>query len=203
MNGMKGIDQDTLSVQIKSLMIYEFLNEYNQLEQMIRGIFEQSIPSLPQKVIQQLYFYNGGRIGTFIDTEEESVKLTTAKFKENDLFKELTINQIIKIFKKNPCLGAFNFDIPSIQRATTVFPFYDCVIRLLNMRNILAHEMVNIQFKNKDLIELLTFDQLEAHSFEILQNYDVRKMDNMTQYIASNIVYMRKIIAELEPAGSK
>ena len=203
MNGMKGIDQDTLSVQIKSLIIYEFLNEYNRLEQMIRGVFERSIPLLPQKVIQQLYFYHGGRIGTFIDNEEESLKLTTAKFKENDLFKGLTINQIIKIFKKNPCLDEFNFEIPSIQRVTTVFSFYDCVIRLLNMRNILAHEMVNIQFKNKDLIELLTFDQLEAHSFEILQNYDVRKMDNMTQYIASNIVYMCKIIAELEPAGSK
>ena len=203
MNGMKGIDQDTLFVQIKSLMIYEFLNEYTQLEQMIREIFEQSIPSLPQKVIQQLYFYNGGRIGTFIDTEEESVRLTTAKYKENDLFKELTINQIIKIFKKNPCLGTFNFDIESIQWPTTVFPFYDCVIRLLNMRNILAHEMVNIQFKNKDLIELLTFDQLEAQSFEILQNYDVRKMDNMTQYIASNIVYMRKLMAGLKPAGAK
>ena len=200
---MKGINQDTLSVQIRSLMIYEFLNEYNRLEQMIRGIFEQSIPSLPPKVIQQLYFYNGGRIGTFIDTEEESVKLTAVKFKENDLFKELTINQIIKIFKKDSCLREFNFDIPSIQRSTTVFPFYDCVIRLLNMRNILAHEMVNIQFKNKDLIELLTFDQLETHSFEILQNYDVRKMDNMTQYIASNIVYMRKIIVQLKSAVPK
>lgn len=203
MNGMNGIDQDTLSVQIKSLIIYEFLNEYNRLEQMIRGIFEQSIPTLPQKIIQQLYFYNGGRIGTFIDTEEESVKLTVVKYKENDLFKELTINQIVKIFKKNPCLDAFNFDIPSMHHTTTVFPFYDCVIRLLNMRNILAHEMVNIQFKNKDLIELLTFDQLEAHGFEILQNYDVRKMDNMTQYIASNIVYMRKIITELEASELK
>lgn len=195
---MNGIDQDTLSVQIKSIMIYEFLNEYNRLEQMIRGIFEQSIPSLPPKVIQQLYFYSGGRIGTFIDTEEESVKLTVTKYRENNLFKELTINQIIKIFKKNSCLEEFNFEIPSIQWTTTVFPFYDCVIRLVNMRNILAHEMVNIQFKNKDLIELLTFDQLEIQNFEILQNYDIRKMDNMTQYIASNIVYMRKLIAILE-----
>lgn len=203
MNGMKGIDQDTLSVQIKSLMIYEFLNEYNQLEQMIRGIFEKSVPSLPQKVIQQLYFYNGGRIGTFIDAEEESVKLTIVKYKENDLFKELTTNQIIKILKKTPCLEAFNFDVPSIHHTTTVFTFYDCVIRLLNMRNILAHEMVNIQFKNKDLIELLTFEQLEEHGFETLQNYDVRKMDNMTQYIASNIIYMQKIITGLKASELK
>lgn len=123
MSGVKGIDQNTLSVQIKSLMIYEFLNEYNRLEQMIRGIFEQSIPALPAKVIQQLYFYTGGRIGTYIDSEEESVKLTAVKYKENDLFKELTVNQIIKIVKKNSCLEAFNFEISSIQRSTTVFSF--------------------------------------------------------------------------------
>ena len=199
MNGMKGVDQNTLSVQIKSLMIYEFLNEYNRLEQMIREEFEQSIPSLPQKVVQQLYFYYGGRIGTYIDIEEEAVKLTVAKYKDNDLFKELTVNQIIKLFKKNPCLKAFNFEIPSIQRATTFFSFYDCVIRLLNMRNKLAHEMVNLRFQNKDLIELLTFEQLEAQDFRILKNYDVRKMDNMTQYIASNLVYMRSLISVLTP----
>ena len=203
MNGMNGIDQATLSVQIKSLIVYDFLSTYNQLERIIRQIFEMSIPSLPQKVIQQLYFYVGGRIGTFIDVEEKAIKLNAVKFKESDLFKELTINQIIKIFKNNPCLEAFNFNIRSIQRISTFFSFYDCVIRLLNMRNILAHEMVNIQFKNKELIELLTFDQLEAYSFEILQNYDVRKMDSMTRYIASNIIYMRKIIDELKVAEAE
>ncbi|MBU5680932.1 hypothetical protein [Blautia sp. MSJ-9] len=197
MNGIKSIDQNTLSIQIKSLMIYEFLKEYNKLERMIRGIFEKNIPLLPNTVIQQLYFYSGGRIGTYIDVEEESVKLSAIKYKDNDLFKELTINQIVKIFKKNSCLKAFNFEISSVQRATTEYSFYDCAIRLLNMRNILAHEMVDIQFKNKDLIELLTFDQLEKHNFEILQNYDIHVMDNMTQYIASNIVYMRKIIDHL------
>ena len=66
------------------------------------------------------------------------------------------------------------------------------------MRNILAHEMVNLQFKDKHLIELLTIDQLEAQNFKILQNFDVGKMDNMTQYIASNLVYMLKLISVLE-----
>ena len=70
------------------------------------------------------------------------------------------------------------------------------------MRNILAHEMVNLQFKDKDLVELLTFDQLEAQNFKILQNYDVGKMDNMTQFIASNIVYMRKLLAMLTSTAS-
>ena len=197
MNGMKGIDQSTLSVQIKSLMIYEFLNEYTRLEQMIRETFEQNISLLPAKVIQQLYFYNGGRIGTYIDFEEDTVKLNAAQFKENDRFKDLSINQIIKLFKKDPCIKTFDFEIQSIQRATTAYSFYDCATRLLNMRNVLAHEMVNLQFKDKHLIELLTIDQLEAQNFKILQNFDVGKMDNMTQYIASNLVYMLKLISVL------
>ena len=198
MNGMKGIDQSTLSVQIKSLMIYEFLNEYTRLEQIIREIFEQNISSLPAKVIQQLYFYNGGRIGTYIDFEEDTIKLNAAQFKKNDRFKDLSINQIIKLFKKESCIRAFDFEIQSIQRVTTTYSFYDCVTRLLNMRNVLAHEMVNLQFKDKHLIELLTIDQLGAQNFKILQNFDVGKMDNMTQYIASNLVYMLKLISVLE-----
>jgi hypothetical protein len=194
---MNGIDENTIVVQIKSLMVYEFLNEYNKLEYLIREIFERNIHSLPTNVIQQLYFFYGGRIGSYIDTEGETVRLTSVKYKENDVFKELTVNQIIKIFKKNPCLDAFNFEIQSIQRAGVTFTFFDCVIRIINMRNILAHEIVNIFFKDKDLIELLSLDQLELQKFEMLRNYDICKMDNMTRYIASNIVYMRRMMIQL------
>ena len=66
------------------------------------------------------------------------------------------------------------------------------------MRNKLAHEMVNLNFKDQHLIELLSPEQLEAQKFQILQSFDIHKMDNMTQYIASNLVYMYKIIAKLD-----
>ena len=66
------------------------------------------------------------------------------------------------------------------------------------MRNILAHEMVDLTFKDSALIELLSIEQIESQNFEILQNYDIHRMDNMTQYIASNLVYMRKLIDMLE-----
>ena len=188
------MDQNTLSVQIKSLMIFEFLKEYNQLEHLIREKFEQNLPNLPSDILQQLYFYNGGRVATYIDAEEGAVNLNTVKYKRDDLFKEIKVNQLIKILKKNPCMQVFNCGVVSIQRTTTVYSFYDCVIRLLNMRNKLAHEMENLQFKDQDLIELLSLEQIEKETFEILQNFDVKKMDNMTQYIASNTIYMRKLL---------
>ena len=198
MSGMTGIDINTISVQIKSLMIYEFLNEYTRLEKMIHDVLAQNISSLPAKTLQQLYFYYGGRVGTRLDYENEAVELRVIKYKDNEQFKDLTINQIVKILQKNPCFDAFNFEIQSINRATTTFSFYDCVIRLIGMRNKLAHEMVNLNFKDQHLIELLSPEQLEAQKFQILQSFDIHKMDNMTQYIASNLVYMYKIIAKLD-----
>ena len=146
-------------------MIFEFLKEYNQLEHLIREKFEQNLPNLPSDILQQLYFYNGGRVATYIDAEEGAVKLNTVKYKRDDLFKEIKVNQLIKILKKNPCMQVFNCGVVSIQRTTTV-----------------------------DLIELLSLEQIEKETFEILQNFDVKKMDNMTQYIASNTIYMRKLL---------
>lgn len=191
-------DVDIVSLQIRSVIIFEFLNEYNKFENTVRKTFEKNIPSLPANILQKLYFYNGGRIGTYIDYGESSVKLNVASFKEDDLFKELTINQIIKIFKADSYISDFDFCIESLQKATVTIPFFNCAICLINMRNKLAHELVDIEFKNRDSIDLLTLDQIEEQNFRILQNFDIKKMDNTTQYIASNIIYMKKVINTLE-----
>ena len=197
MEGIKGIDSKTLSLQIKSLVVFEFLDTYNLLEQIIRQTFEKNLPYLKEDVLRELYFYYGSKVGTYIEYESQSVKLKTVGFKKEELFKELSINQIVKIFKSNNNLKAFEFSVESVQRSKTEFSFYDCAIRLLNMRNKLAHEVVDLQFKDQDLIELLTYEQISKESFALLQNFDIQKMDNMTLYVASNIVYIRKIIAKL------
>lgn len=198
MDSKKGVDKNLLSSQIKSILVFGFFDEYNKLERVIRQVFEMSLPDLPLKTRQQLYFYYGGKIGTYIEYEAHSVKLNSIKFKDDELFKELSINQIVKIFKYSSCIEAFNFNIKSIRQATTEFSFYDCVIRLLNMRNRLAHEVMDLHFKNQDLIELLSYEQIEKESYELLKNYDLQLIDDMTQYIASNIVYIRKILSVLE-----
>ncbi len=197
MGSIIGIDQKTLSLQIRSLMVCDFLDEYNQLERAIRNVFENNISNLSSSTKQQLYFYYGGKIGTYIEYESHGIKINELNYSEEEMFKQLSINQIIKIFKSNRCLEAFNFSIESIQRPLTVFPFYDCTIRLLNMRNKLAHEVSNLNFKDGDIIELLSPEQISQQSFELLRNYDLLKIDAMTQCIASNIIYIRKIISKL------
>lgn len=70
---------------------------------------------------------------------------------------------------------------------------FDCLI----CRNKLAHEVSNLNFKDGDIIELLSPEQISQQSFELLRNYDLLKIDAMTQCIASNIIYIRKIISKL------
>ena len=69
------------------------------------------------------------------------------------------------------------------------------------MRNKLAHEVVDLRFNNRDLIELLSHEQIAREPFDLLQNYDIGKMDDMTLYIASNIVYIRKLLSKLSAEG--
>mgnify|MGYP002709913332 CR=1 FL=1 len=197
MDGVKGIDAKTISLQLKSLVVFEFFKEYNELEQTIREVFERNISFLPSEILQQLYFYYGGKIGSYIEYESHTVRLDSVNFRKGESFRKLSINQIVKIFKDHPCIKSFDFEVPSIQRAATVFPFYDCVIRLLNMRNKLAHEVVDLHFKDQDIIELLSIERIAKEQFDLLQNYDIRRMDNMTLYVASNIVYIRKILSKL------
>jgi len=197
MSSVKAVGRETIVLQLKSLFIFEFLNTYNELERIVRTVFENNISALPSETKQRLYFFYGGKIGTYIEYTDSAIKLDEIQYKSDENFKKLSLNQIIKIFKEDPCIEAFNFDIKSIQRTSTVFPFTDCVLKLLNMRNKLAHELVDLQFKDKDLIELLLIEYIKKESFITLQNYDIENMDNMTQYIASNIVYMRKIVDQL------
>jgi hypothetical protein len=101
MGTITGIDQKTLSLQIRSLMVCDFLDEYNRLEKAIRNIFEMNVDTLPSNIKQQLYFYYGGKIGTYIEYESQGIKINELHYNEKEQFKNLSINQIIKIFKNN------------------------------------------------------------------------------------------------------
>lgn len=197
MNNAKVVKKEILIRQIKSLIIFDFLDTFNYLEEIIRETFEKSLSNIPNELSNKLFFYYGGKIGTSIDTTDNSIRLETIKYKKDELFKKLTVNQIIKIYKTEPKVNVFDFNIDSIQKPKTQLRFSDCVLKLISMRNRLAHEMNDCNFIDKDIIEVITIDKLKTYSFDTLVNFDISNMDNMTQCIASNIVYMRTMISSL------
>lgn len=198
MDGKKATEREIISLQLKSLLIFEFLNTYNQFEKTIRKTFEESIATLPAEKIQQLYFFYGGKIGSSIEYSEPGIKLQEIPYKKDEKFKNLTVNQILKIFKPTPAvIESYNFTITSL-RSKTEYPFFDCALQLLNMRNKLAHELVDLKFNSKDVIEQLPVEKIKDEPFEILRDYDIQQMDSPSQDMASNIIYMRLLINHLE-----
>lgn len=198
MSSIKAASRETISLQLKSLLIYDFLKSYNLFEKYVRNAFEASLPTLSTSTMQQMYFLLGGRIGTYIEYQGPCIKLTSISYKDDEQFKNFSVNQIIRLFKVSHCVEAFEFEIVSLQRPRTSYPFIDCAIKLINMRNKLAHELEELHFKDSDLIELLSLDNIRKEPFELLQNYDIGNLDDSTKYIASNIIYMRRLIQHLE-----
>ncbi len=198
MSNIKAISKETLTRQIKSLIVFEFLDMFNSLEDEIRETFEKSLSNTSSTLMNKLYFYYGGKIGTSIEPIDNSIKLEKINYKENEVFKKLTITQIIKIYKAEPNIHIFDFNIDSIQKPKTQLRFSDCVSKLVSMRNKLAHEMHDCSFLDKDIIEVITIEKLQSYTFDTLINYDISNMDDMTQHIASNIIYMRLFITQLQ-----
>lgn len=190
---MKKPSKEILSSQIKSIVIYQFLIIFNEIESLIREKFEVCLTDIKNEELNRLYFLYGGKIVTFFEYETDTMRLTEMKFKPNEKFRNLTIMQIIKLNKKVKIIKAFEKEIKSIQREKTVFDFQDSVIKLINMRNILSHELVKCVFKDKDVIELLSDEKIFSFEFDFLANYDLKLMDDSTKAILSNYVYMLDI----------
>jgi hypothetical protein len=191
------LSKELVQLQIKSLAVFEFLNLFNQFETKIRDLFEKNIEELDTIIIQKLYFYYGGKIGTFIDYPNDTMKLNVIDFKKNEKFRELTINQIVRILKQESSINFLKYKVDSLQYKTTYYEYMDCIIKLINMRNKLSHELSDLNFHEKDLIEMLSLDKLREYEFKTLQNYDLSLMDDMTKYIASNIVYMKIMLSKI------
>lgn len=202
MNDEETQDLSTISFQLRSIIICDFLDKYNNLEKKIRFVLKNNLLKLSPDILNQLYFYYGGKISTYYEYETQTIKLKELPFKKEEKFGEFSIKQIIKIFKNNKGLEAFNFTVQSIKNSVITFSFCDCILRLISMRNKLAHEMVNLDFKGSDVVELLSWQQIAQEYPELCQNYDFQKMDDMTKYVGSNVVYLKKIINELDMQGS-
>lgn len=177
--------------EIKSIAIISFLQTYMSLEKNIKFLFQKEIQNISDSKKNILYFYYGGLIGTHINHEDDSIKLKDHPFKKNESFPELSLNQILKINKKHNILEHFPKDIPSKKSALTNLDLGDSILKLVNMRNVLAHELENISFKEqRDVIEVL---QISQDDFPFLKDYDPQSFENEIQFILSNCIYAQEI----------
>lgn len=192
---------ELIKLQIKSLLIVHYVSTFSLLEKIIKQIFQERIVVKEHKHKSKLYFAYGCLVGNdvYYDFENESLCLNgIRKYKDDELFNNLNINKIIKFDRKEHLIEDFETTIPSIQTKNLSYTLHDIIIKLIEMRNVLAHEVDEINFKSKHIIEQLSLDNLKQYPLEFLEGLDIHIMDNASINIYSNIIYMHKIVDQLD-----
>ena len=183
-----------------ALIIYKFLIDYNHFENIVRDVIDSEWEKLDNNVKNRLAFYVVwlGSENKYIEYDTYSIKQEIWKYDEKKIQKKLTINQIIKIDKRERVIPLFDFEISSKTKKQLKYLSHDCFVSLINMRNKLAHDILNINFKNADIIELLPDKILISNQEPWIQSMDVNHISDMGREILSNYIFMKEIIIHLK-----
>lgn len=193
------VNQKEITEQLDALSIYHFLLKYAELEAVIKKMFIEKWPDFSNDVQQRLMFYQGGLSmhKSYIEYDTYSVITQQHKFDVKILLNNLTLNQMIKVEKREKQISELKYNIQSLQNKTIVYPCIDCILKLLSMRNILAHKMDDLNFKNKECIDVLKNEIIQQNNFSWLEMYDLNLLSESARCIVSNYIYMNIIYEKL------
>lgn len=174
-----------------------YFDSFSILEKEIRLKFESSLDKLDVNFKNKLFFYLGSNhmLKFGLDYSDDKATGTHKKFKIDESFKEFPLAKIIKIDKKDRMISDFDLSVNSINKKMISYKFHDVVIKLINMRNILAHEPINFNFTEKEhVIESLSIEKInDSIPFEI-DGYVFSHENEQNNQIMSNLIFMDKVI---------
>jgi len=185
--------QSDIEQKVKAQVIFKFLSEFNIVEKDIRTLFEKSLGSISGDIREALQFFYGGKIGSTTEVTSELLKIKELKFEKDNKFKDYTTTQILRLNEQYRFINEFMFEVGSLQRPLYKFDFQSSMRKIINMRNILAHEIIVCNFKERDIVELLSKENIEKNAEGFLDTNDISQMDEDTMAIVSNYFYLCKM----------
>lgn len=187
--------QNQIREQQDALITYKFLLLYNEFEVLVREIFKINWKNFSADFKLRVSYYAGWISSTnkYIDYNTYSIKQETYQYKENKILAGLTANQIIRLDQTERVIKAFDFEICSKSKKV-VYLSHNCFLILISMRNKLAHDILNISWKNKDIIEILPFHKLVVDGDKWKTSIDEKMLSEFSRPILSNYIYMQDIV---------
>ncbi len=186
--------------EMDALVMYKFLILYNRFENKIKEIYRMEWADLDEDVKRRVAYYVGSikGINAYIEYDTYSTKQDIYRYDEDSLISKMTINQIIRMERKEKNVSLFNFQIDSKLSKQLTFISYDCILKLINMRNKLAHDILNINFKSSDIIEVLPNNIFEKEKEVWISNLQLDKLSDFGRVILSNHFFMNEILDRFE-----
>lgn len=88
--------------------------------------------------------------------------------------------------------------IKSENQSMSNLDFQDSIIKLIETRNLLAHELISPKFSTKHIIEILSDQKINELNYDFLMDFDIKLLDNDSKCILSNYYFMKRILNEIE-----
>lgn len=191
-------NRDFQLLQLKALTVYYYSIRYSELEHIVKDIFQNKIECITTENKHLLYFYLAGiKQVPFIEYSSCTLKTNSTQFSLDERFSSFSFAQIVKIQRQKHIIDSFEFTIPSINNRTVAYDFSDCCEKIISTRNKLAHERTDLSFSNKDIIEVLSDEQIKLRSSDWFSSLDPELMNDETKVIFSNLVFIMCIIERL------
>lgn len=194
---MSGETKEALIMQTKAFVVFHFLHRFNGIEKLVSNIFTLSVSSFSEINKRRLHYYYGGRIATYNDQDQDWIKVKEVKFDAAEKFADFKPLQILKFDKQFNMITDFSFEVESLQLAMQLYDFRSCMVKVIKMRNKLAHELVDCKFNTQDIIELLSNENICKYGEKYLLGNSEAVLDQMTKEVLSNLIYMDIIIKRL------
>lgn len=194
---MNGETKDALLMQTKAFVVFHFLHKFNSIEKLVNDIFALSISSFSEMNKRRLHYYYGGRIATYIDQDQDWIKLKEVKFDAGEKFADFKAIQILKFDRQFNMITDFSFKVGSLQSAMQIYDFRSCMVKVIRMRNKLAHELVDCNFNTQDIIEPLSNENMKKYGEKYLLGNSEAMLDQMSKEVLSNLIYMDIMINKL------
>lgn len=198
------IQKEIIVDQVNAFVMYKYLQEYNRFEKIIKDIFSIQWSDMNDESKKRLIYYVGfiSNSEKYIDYDTYSLTSRTYKYNENKVSNRLSINQIIRFEKKEKNIGRFNFKVNSFLCKSSQIQYqldsYDCFLKFINMRNKLAHNVLDLSFKTSDVVEILHDNILQSCNIDWFAYIEFERLTEFSRCILSNYLYLVKIIGILE-----
>lgn len=185
--------------QIEASVIIKFICRFTAFEKVVKKIFSVSVAQSDHRSL--LYYFYGALQGSkgYIDYVGHTwAKPELGKYKKTEKFSGFTLLQIIKIDQQEHLVPDFGFNLQSENTAMLEFPFHDVCIKLINMRNRIAHECDELVFTDEDVVETMPLSKIVAEQCTYLRGFDLNKMSNNAIQVYSNLHALDRLLTILE-----
>lgn len=189
--------------QLESFLLKDFMIAFIKLEKLLKSIFYKKFESVDENKKYRVYFYMGWINNmNYIDYDTFSTVKEAKKFDKEGVLKTITLNNIIKLNKKEGFFDKEALEIQSVNQKMTILNFESSCKKVIEMRNRIAHDFSEAKLDDKCIVEYLSREliikELAKYYIDFEDKLDLNSLTENSIAIFSNLFYIERLNKEVE-----